>query len=357
MGEKPEEKSLKELIKNIQEWFRYLLSKWLIIGLLMAIGAVLGFVYAYLKAPVYVATTTFVLEEDKQGNGLGSLASLASVAGVDIDGGGGIFRGENILELYKSRTMIERALLSKVDKDGQKVLLLDSYIDFNHLKKDWAKNEQLKNITFHEVKSRDSLVQLSRLQDSILGKIVDDINQNYLAVSKPDKKLSIIKADVRSENEFFAKKFNEEIVRTVNDFYVQTKTKKSLQNINILREKRDSVNAVIKGAISSAAVVTDQTPNLNPTRQFQRIVPIQQSQLSAESNKAVLSELIKNLEIARISLLKETPLIQIIDEPIFPLQKTKLGPKKALVVGAMLFGILTVIFLVIRKAFKNIMNG
>ena len=126
-----DEISLKEIFLKIGEWYRYLLSKWLIILLFGLLGGALGLTYAWFKKPIYTATTTFVLEEDKTG-GMGSLAGLASMVGLNLGGGGGgIFQGENILELYKSRNMIEKTLLSKVVIKGKQTLLIDRYIEFN----------------------------------------------------------------------------------------------------------------------------------------------------------------------------------------------------------------------------------
>jgi uncharacterized protein involved in exopolysaccharide biosynthesis len=111
-----DEISLKELILKIKEWVTYLWSKKLIIILAGIIGGVLGLTYAYSRIIVYKATTTFVLEGGEKSGGLGAYAGLAAMAGIDLGaGGGGIFQGDNILELYKSRAMIEKALLSEVD--------------------------------------------------------------------------------------------------------------------------------------------------------------------------------------------------------------------------------------------------
>lgn len=343
---------LKEIILKAGEWWRYLLSKWLIILFFGLVGGGLGFTYSFLKKTLYVANTTFVLEDGGTGGGgLAGLGGLASMAGLDIGGGngGGIFQGENILELYKSRKMIEKTLLTEIELNGKTQLLVDCYIDMNNFRKSWAEKPELKGIQFNNKKP------FNRLQDSILGAIVSEINKKYLKVEKPDKKLSIIKAEVKSTDEFFSKQFNEMIVENVNDFYIQTKTKKSLENISILQLKADSVRRVMNGAIYSAAIATDETPNLNPTRQAQRIVPVQRSQFTAETNKAVLAELVKNLELSKISLLKETPLIQVIDSPILPLNKERFGKLKGLVLGGILGGFITCIILVMRKIFKEIL--
>lgn len=340
--------SLKDLLLRITEWWNYLLSKWKILLSALIIGCIVGGSYAYLKKPIFTATTTFVLEEEKApGGALGGLGGLASVVGIDIGGGGGIFSGDNILELYRSRTMIKKALLTEKVMDGKKELLIDRFISFNKLQDKWKKT------SWEKISFTDTL-QKNITKDSVINEIVKLINKNHLGVAKPDKKLSIIRVDVKATDAVFAKNFSDEIVHSVNSFYIDTKVKRSTQNVNILQKKTDSVRKVMNSAINTAANVVDITPNLNPTRQAQRTAPIQRSQFSAETNKAMLSELLKNLEMSKISLLKETPLIQIIDEPTYPLEKSV----PSLLVFTFAFGVffsfLCIIFLSIKKMLSNI---
>lgn len=342
--------SLKEFILNINALIRYLLSKWHIIIIATLLGAVLGFAYSYSKQPFYTATTTFVLDNGDKSNALGGLGSLASIAGIDIATQDGLFQQDNIYELYKSRSMVTKTLLSKVDIEGKKVLLIDRYIEDKQLKKNWEKKPELRNLNF-DTKT------FTRIQDSIIGLIVSDINNNYLKVSRSDQGNNITRVEVKSHDEIFAKEFDNQIVKNVNDFYVQTKTKKSMENLAILQQKTDSIRSAMNQNIYSAAVTADQTPNLNPTKQAQRIVPIQRSQFNSETNKAILTELVKNLELAKMNLLRETPLIQVIDEPIYPLDKTRVGKLKAIILGGALFGFLCCLFLVIRKLIKKVLTN
>jgi len=347
-----DEISLKELILKIREWWQYLWSKkWIIIAAGI-IGGLLGLGYSFTKKPIYTATTTFVLESGDKAGGLGAYAGVASMMGIDLGGGGGdMFQGDNILDFYKSRKMIEKALFSPVDSITKQPLI-EKYIENNELRKAWAENDKLKNLQF---KVGDfELAKRDRLRDSVVGSIVEAISKTYLSVAKPDKKLSKIQVDVKSTDEIFSKRFNEEIVQNVNDFYVQTKTKKSLDNVAILQRKTDSVRAVMNGAIYNAAAVSDATPNMNPTRQVQRIAPIQRAQASAETNKAILSSLIQNLEMAKMALMKEAPLLQIVDGPIYPLYKEKFGKAKGIILGGVIFGFLTLVFLILRRTYQLI---
>ncbi|WP_026897730.1 LPS biosynthesis protein [Daejeonella oryzae] len=345
--------SLQEVAFKFRVWWDYLISKWMVILSMGLLGGILGLAFAFYKKPEYIAVTTFVLEESggAAAGGLGQVAGLAALAGIDIGGGGeGIFQGDNIAALYKSRSMLGKALLTEIDVDGNKQLLIDRYIDFMGLRDKWENKPALVNLKFSKAVDQPR----TRLQDSVIGEIIEDINKKYLKVEKPDKKLNVIDVSFAAEDEIFAKTFNNTIVSTVNDFYVQTKTKKSLLNIGILQHKTDSVRAVMNGAISSAARVIDATPNLNTTRQAQRVAPVQRSQFTAETNKAILGELVKNLELSKMNFLKEKPLIQVIDEPVYPLKKEKLSKIKLGVMGFFIATVLTVFILIFKRFFKKL---
>jgi uncharacterized membrane protein len=341
---KSDEISLKELIQRFINTCNYILSKWLTIIIIVALGGVIGGFYAQSKKANYIAETTFVLEGG--GTSSGNLGGIASMVGLNI-GGDGVFQADNVLEMYKSRTIIENTLLSEIDYNGKKELIVDRYINFNGLRHKWAENPNLKDLTFSNNAVR------SRLQDSVLGEIVKNISSNYLIVEKLDKKPSIIKVRVEAPNEFFAKAFNDNIVKNVNDFYINTKTQKSLENVIILQQKVDSVKSVLNNNIFSAAAIADATPNLNPTRQAQRVAPMQRSQFSAEANKNILIELVKNLELSKITLRKETPLIQVLDIPVYPLEATKFSTVKGAVIGGVLGLIVACLYLIFRRIVKS----
>jgi hypothetical protein len=155
-----DEISLKELIQKIQEWIAYLKTQWKLIIGIAALGGIIGFVYASFQKPSYLATTTFVLEEDKGGGGgLGGAMGLASSFGFDLGGGGGgLFTSSNIIELMKSRLVVEKTLLNPVQIAGKEISLADYYIQYNELKEDWAKKPNLANINFPVNADRTNLV-------------------------------------------------------------------------------------------------------------------------------------------------------------------------------------------------------
>lgn len=346
-----DEISLKELLEKAKEWYVYLLSQWKIIVLVGIIGAVLGLTYSFVKKPIYTATLTFALEDEKSGGGLGGALGLASSFGIDLGGGGGsIFTGSNLTELFKSRKMVEKTLLTPVNVNGKVISLAEMYIQNNKWREDWNKSPNFSNIQFLPNGKRN---YFTRVHDSILGEIYQNLSKGSLSVAQKDKKIAIISMDVTSNNELFALYFCEALAKQVGKFYVDTKSKKARINMEILEHQVDSVRAELNGAITGVAVANDNTFNLNPALNVRR-TPSARRQVDVQANTAILTELVKQCELAKVTLRKETPLIQVIDRPILPLPKQRFGKAKGLVLGGFLFGFMTVLVLVGRRVLKEI---
>ena len=92
----------------------------------------------------------------------------------------------------------------------------------------------------------------------------------------------------------------------------------------------------------------DNTFNLNPALNVRR-APSARRQVDVQANTAILTELVKQSELAKVTLRKETPLIQVIDRPILPLKNDKLGKAKALIFGGLLAGFLVALWLLFKK--------
>lgn len=344
-----DEISLKELIEKGRECFAYLLSQWKIIVLAGFIGGALGLTYSLISKPVYTATLSFALEDEKSGGGLGGALGLASSFGFDLGGSGGsIFSGSNLVELFKSRIMVEQTLLTAVVIEGKTISLAEMYIQNEEWRDIWIDKPKFKSIQFLPNTNRK---HFTRVHDSILGVIYNNLLKSSLSVSQKEKKVSIINMDVSSTNELFAKCFCEALARQVGQFYVTTKTKKARANMAILQKQTDSIRGELNSAITGVAVANDNTFNLNPALNVRR-APSARRQVDVQANTAILTELVKQTELAKVTLRKETPLIQVIDRPILPLPMERVRKLKGILLGGILMGFLSIAFV----SFKKISN-
>lgn len=354
MERSTDEISLKDLLIYFGKGLKYLLSKWYIIFVFALAGAASGFYLAKSKEILYTATTTFILEGNSPPVSTG-LTALSGMGVGGIGGADGLFQGESLFELYKSRSILRKTLMRKIDTAE---LFVQKFYQIN---RDFRESIEERPELVAKISDTnfflapDSLE--SRTRDSVLLRVCDRISDSYIEVDKLNKKANLIYVTVSAEDEVFAKRFNEELVNNVNEFYLETKGGISRENIATLELKVDSVRRVMSRSISSSQSITDYTPNLNPTRQSLRSIPLQEAQLSAETSRGVLSELTRNLEQAKIALSKEAPIIKIVDEVMFPLPKIHASTFLYSIAGALVATFVLVMILSCVRIIKHIVSS
>jgi uncharacterized protein involved in exopolysaccharide biosynthesis len=349
-----DEISFKEIFFKIKEGITFLISKWKIIFIAGFIGAISGLLIVFNEKPTYKAVLTFAMEEEK-GSSLSGAAGIASSFGIDLGGasGGGAFAASNLAELMKSRLIVEKVLLKPVQIKDTTISLAEYYIQINDLRKNWLNNPSLKGIQFLPNVDQSTF---TFLQDSLLQKIYYSlIDPVKLTIMQKDKKVSILSIEVTSKDELFSKIFCENLAKETSEFYIETKSKKAKINANVLQTQTDSVRNALNVAISDVANETDNIYNLNPAYNIKG-APSKKRQIDVQSNVAIFTNLLVQLELAKVALRKETPLIQFIDMPILPLDKKKFGKLKALVLGGILTSFLAVLFLIVGEFYKKMLE-
>lgn len=311
-----EEMLLIDLVGNIALFIKYLKTKWLVLFAGSFMLAVVAGGYAFMQKNQYVAALSFVLEEEKASNG-GGLSSIASQFGIDMgSSSSGVFSQANLIELIKSRELIENALIKKIVFKGKTTTLADIYLDSSDLQKD-VKQQIPKNYFL----SQPDKEQFSPGQAAILRTMYKSVLGN-LDVAPKDKKTSIIVVEFKNPNETFSKLFVDNLVETVSDFYIKTKSQKSKINVEILERQVDSLRSSLNSAISGIAVTAENTFNANPALSLIK-TPSVRRQIDVQTNSAMLAQVMGSLEMAKISLRKETPLYFILDRPVLPLLREK----------------------------------
>lgn len=347
---KDDEISIRELIVKLGIWWKYLLRNWLIILLFGLLGGGVGLAAAFILKTKYVAELTFVVE-DSNSSSLGAYAGIASQFGIDLGGSGsnGAFQGDNIMTFLKSRLMVEKALLSSETFNGKKQTLAERFIDFNELRQTWENRPDLKDIHYPNDCDRKNF---SLMQDSILQTLQESVLKNLLNVEKVDKKLNFILVKCTSKDERFAKALVENLMDEASGFYIDTKTQRSKTNVARLQAEADSLERMLNHKTYTTALAQDI--NMNPAKQVAS-VDIQVASRDKMVLETMYAEVVKNLELGKITMAQETPIIQVIDSPILPLKIDKLRKAKGIIIGGLAGGFLIVIFLIIKKALKDIL--
>ena len=336
--------SIKYFINRLKEFFNFLVN--LKIQIFFTTISVVFFTisYNYIMPPTYYAQTSFVLDNDSS-DGMGEISSIASLAGINPSSfinASSLFQIDNIQDLYRSDAMLKKTLLSQGFFNKKENLLINRLGEIEKKISKW----NLNNITF------DNNLKLNRSHDSIIKKVIKKIREKNLIVSKPSRKTTILNISFNHKNEEFAKIFNEKLVLNVNNFYIKSKSFKTGLNLNILQKESDSVRLVLNNSIQILAALDEGLPNLNPLLKTLR-TPYQKAMVDVQANTAIFEELVKQLELAKVSHRNSTPLIQVIDSPIYPLENSKWKLSETLVYGLTLGLFLSVIFNLIFSLLKK----
>lgn len=327
--------SLSSLNKGIKSIGRVILKKIIILLVISFAGGAIGYMIGYISVPTYTARMKFVVQEPDKSGGLSSYSGIASQLGISMpESNSDLFKSENIIELMKSSEVIDKTLFTEVAVNGEKILLGNQYLKINKI---IALRPDRSVFSFQRGMLSD------RLRDSILSKIEGDLVRKDLQEAKIDNNVTIRFAAFTSKDEAFSKLFLETLMQNVGLFYVRTKTEQASNNVHTLQKQTDSVRRILYGSMGRSAESADYTLNMNPARQIGQI-PLQKNKIDLQIQTSTYLELVKNLDGAKLTLLKETPLFKIIDPPRYPLEKHVVRKAYAAMLGFALFFLLSLAF-------------
>ena len=340
--------SLSFLYERLKDWAIFLISNKGIIVLGSFCILFFTISYNYIIKPTYFARTTFVLDNNDTSS-MGDLSSLASLAGINASSfidASSLFQIDNIQELYRSNTMIKKTLMSTANDGKKDFKLIDRLIEVEKLKHKWDKlGVDTKNLWSTE--------STSRTKDSLIKELIKTIKKENLIVEKPSRKTTILEIGFDHKDEILAKTFNENLVKIVNQFYNKTKTLKTGSNLEILQRQSDSVKVVLDTSIMLLAEIDQSIPNPNPLSKV-NLVPYQKAMIDVQANSAIYQELLKQLELAKVTHRNNMPLIQVIDSPSYPLENSRWKLLKTIVYGLVLGLVFSIFFLSFKRTIDSL---
>lgn len=306
---------LSDLMRLLQKAILYVFSQYVLVVKITLLTTLLALGYWYFEPNKYQANATFIVEE-KSGSKSG-LGAIASQIGFDIGsltgGNAGLFEGDNILDILQSRLIVEKVLLSRVDTltVGAKKTLADQYVATHGLAKKWAKHPSFASFQFSHVPVNE--LEKMRL-DSVLFIIFQKVVKEHLEVTRQNKKGSIVNVEVISRDQIFSKLFTERLLKETGDLYVAIKTSNMNNNIARLQVKADSLHAKLYNKSFEAVALLNANAGIKSNAVNEDLT---------QKDKSVVftlyGEVLKNLEALKLSQINQTPVIQLLDMPKYPL--------------------------------------
>jgi uncharacterized protein involved in exopolysaccharide biosynthesis len=283
---------------------------------LTIIFSIIGVALAILLPVKYNSTTVFITQN--QETGPSSISGVASLVGINL--GSGSFGGEIPSTMYPKiieSVKFKRLLLNKVI-DEKNNLTLENYItQYYTINEDEDQDISDLGMTLSEEK-----------KFKILNKILN------VSVNQKDGFISI--SSEMSNAEYSAKiaKFSREILQNI---IIKNKIETARQNLIFSEGQLIEKKKEFDDIYSKLAFFADS--NLNSVNSF---VLNEKNKLESEFQiiSAVVEEISKQVEQAKLQLKKDTPVFSTIQEAVIPIKKS--SPKRIQLV--IIFGFFGFIF-------------
>ena len=326
---------IRDIIISLKEIKQELISRSFKISLFVFLFSLTAVLINFFQDSRYKAELSFVVEDKQKSTPLSSVSGLASQFGFDFfSSSNSTFSQANIMELLKSRGVISKTLL----RSNNKNLFIQNYISMYNLDSDWKNNKDLEGITFKN--------QIDIKHDSIITMIWEKIIEDDISVEIKNDETDIIYLSFESKEEKFAKLFSENLIDEMSSMYIEYQTKQSTNTIDFLQNRADSVFNELEKAEEEFARIKDINQRI--IKASGRLKELQLMR-SVEVLSTMYLELVKNIEISKLTLLNQTPIIQVIDRPTLPLEDTKFSTFLVFFISFVLSFLISVFYFVFRK--------
>ena len=339
-----DEIKLKDILIKLSEYKTFLLTKKFKIIITSFLFFGISFLYSFISVEEYNAELTFIVER-QAGGSLGSMAGIAGQLGFDFSGSeSGTFSQVNIIELLKSRGVIVSALMQNAKISGKDDLLIEHYLKINSIKDKWL-SDGFQGVSFYD--------NIGYLHDSISGVIWDQITSEHLTIELQSNEANIIKLSYLSLQQEFAKAFVESLIAQMSKMYILHQTAQANNTLDFLQDRSDSVFLELEIAEKEFAKVKDINQRI--VRARGRLKEIQLMR-QVEILNTMYLEIMKNLEISKMTLLNQTPIINIIDKPTLPLVGVHLSKAAVVLIGGFLGFFFSICYFLFAKLFRDALS-
>ena len=360
-----EEMSLKDVIKIVEDYVAEIKRYWKIIPLCIFPIALFLLYQAYSTRLTYPARITFMVTEEK-GQDLGSIGGLLGSLGVGGDQSESSL--EKVLQLFRSRRIIEETFFQEVTIGGKKDRIANFLLQVYGMeellkpyktlgvysKAEWINElEELGTNFYFERAEIDSFSRNERLMLKVLyTRLVGDatVGIEPLVGSTIDEKSGIMSISLATVSEEMTYAMLLKLYEQLSQYYIDKTIEKQQKIYEIAKFKTDSINTQLQIADQRLAEFEDGNRNLVWVRG-----ELERTKLNRKSRilEILYGEAIKQLELSDFALRRKTPYVEIIDKPSLPISSEGKSKSKALLIGIVAGTFIALIFIIGRKILRD----
>lgn len=361
-----EEITLKDIFLLIGEYVKELIYNWKLAILFMAPFVLLLAFKAYKAPVVYPGKLTFMMEDS--GGNSGGAGGVKGLLGSLVGGksGGGL---EKVLALFRSQKIVYDTFFEKDSINGKSDFLAnhmieayslegltDEYYSLLGAKEGWVERIvdldgfKFTHATIDSFTLEERLV-LKTIYNKVVGYPGIDIERTL--ESQLDEDSGIMTLSFKSVSESFTIAFLRKIYGKLSKFYIDKTVEKQLKTFNIMEFKRDSIYSELRRAEFSLADFTDRNHNMVTIKGLLAKDAIQRK---VNLLSTLYASSVRNLEDTDFALRNRIPIVQVIDLPRAPIYRAKQSIVSGIIRGVLMGLALYVVFVVVRKMFRSIMD-
>ncbi|SOE19952.1 hypothetical protein SAMN06298216_0451 [Spirosomataceae bacterium TFI 002] len=348
----------KQFFLNVFKFFSLLAKHWKILMISMLLGACVSLIQDLFVEKVlnFRASVIFKLEVEGGGSmgGLGGLANVMGMGGGGNITGGDLFSGQNFPAIVKSQKVLEKALMSTIKLDGKDVLLVNYVIDSSGITTDeWGGSlfrkpfEDAINHRFTK-KAPEDFTELENL-------MMKDVTSKLQAATTiyPLEESTMVVISGLLTNEKLAKAWVDNLMKAVQEFYVEVKTQKTRKLLQVQERRRDSLAVILGSTDRRLSQLTFEQQNI-----VDPMGTMKQAQVNRKNqfvNQQYLMQL-QTIEELNKLIFEQTPLFLIVEETRLPLEKGSVSTGLNLKLSSLAALLIMVIIVVVRWMYQEIMN-
>ncbi|MCB0644312.1 MAG: hypothetical protein KDC44_21860, partial [Phaeodactylibacter sp.] len=164
----------------------------------------------------------------------------------------------------------------------------------------------------------------------------------------------IMSLTLKTRNEQLSVQLNRVIFEELGMFYIRQTTVKQRETFEKVAAEADSIGTVLRSKEFELATFVDKNQGLITQR-----AQLKKEQIEREVFilNTMYGEAVSNEEVAKFALKNRTPFIQAVDVPVVPLKQIRPSKFKSGITGLLLGVLLTSIFVVGRRLYRETMQN
>lgn len=355
-----EQLTTKDLIFQFIGILKQLSKEWRLLLIGACLGGLLSVAYDLkeYRETLYWGEVSFNLESGNQSNNtLGAFAGMASAFGIQGGGAGGssdLFSGINFGVVLNSRALYDRAFMKEVTVNGKKELFVNYYKDSSGIaQKEWAGN-LFKEPNYGAIKYRfkkKNPKDFTPLENQIIEALHAKLSASTFLMNA-DKGSSIMTLKASSISENLSKAWVEVLVETLEEYYIEIKTKKTRDVLDVQEKRLAELSSKLSATDRQLANATFQAVNaVDP------MAPMRTQQVSRNNQYASQQyfQQLAQVENIKLMLINQTPFFMIVEPVRLPLSKTSSTVGDRMLPGAIIGFVLLSVFILFRNTIRSVM--